>query len=823
MEACLEACFNVTGAVDTACSDACYARYVTPTPQRHTPRRDAANATRRGPKTNACDDSATRFLSEAETSRDASSRLDRSSRIARAASRVPANRRPILTTPNRRCLSPFSAPRRSDGWAVTEASSNVFGNTTVNVILACLLLVLSGLFSGLTLGLMSLDMVSLEILAEGGDDEEKEYAKKIIPVRAKGNLLLCTLLLGNTMVNALIAILMADLTDGLVGLAVSTLSIVVCGEIVPQAACSRHGLYIGANTVWIVKIFIVLMYVIAWPISLALDYVLGRDIGQVFSANELNKLIRIHVENPDAQEESGLNKDDGNLLTGALEYKDKRVRDVMTSLDKVFMVESSTRLTFQVLMDIYKSGFTRIPVYEIDRQNIVGMLFTKDLILIDPDDEVEIAAVISFHGNREGGFVRGVADDTSLDKVFREFKTSYLHLLVAYGEVGADGKPVQRLETTPEHGDGGAGGGRNYYGAGKDDPDVSVSGKHISDYTREAYSLTGNRRVITGVITLEDVLEAVIKDEIVDETDNYVDVNNALTSVRGRGPRVADPTNFLTLFEHKIRDQTKLSESETNAIVAFLSLNVAEFKKLARFGGVLRKLIVASAVEEIKEDEGDANSKYLGTPSVDAGDDRGNESTPKAQRHINFSHQHSHGHGDTPSRSNSMTRRGSSGHIDFNDDDRHSNDGLGEPIYRKNESSEFFTLILQGKVVVHAGSDDFESELGPWCYIGQKALTTDPFMPDFRACPQGAVRLLRIRRGDYKSAMRAAQVEAMSGSRSAVASRHAATGDGDGGNGRSSPPVGPEGARRHAPGASTLGVATDGVRVDGVADEDGDL
>jgi metal transporter CNNM len=62
------------------------------------------------------------------------------------------------------------------------------------------------------------------------------------------------------------------------------------------------------------------------------------------------------------------------------------------------MVESHTRLTFQVLMDIYKSGFTRIPVYEIDRQNIVGILFTKDLILIDPDDEIEIAAVLSFHG-----------------------------------------------------------------------------------------------------------------------------------------------------------------------------------------------------------------------------------------------------------------------------------------------------------------------------------------------------------------------------------------------------------------------------------------
>ena len=740
---------------------------------------------------------------------------------------------------------------------MVEETSNVFGNVTVNIIIAVFLLLLSGLFSGLTLGLMSLDMVSLEILAEGGDDEEKAYAKKIMPIRAKGNLLLCTLLLGNTMVNALIAILMADLTDGLVGLAASTLSIVICGEIVPQAACSRHGLYIGAKSVWIVKVFIVLMYVIAWPISILLDYVLGRDIGQVFSANELNKLIRIHVENPDAQEESGLNKDDGNLLTGALEYKDKKVYDVMTTLDKVFMIENGTRLTFQVLMDIYKSGFTRIPVYEIDRQNIVGMLFTKDLVLIDPDDEVEVAAVISFHGNREGGFVRGVADTTSLDKVFREFKSSYLHLLVAYGEVDGNGNSVRRLNGVDENGlmiDSSDGNGKNkgggYYGDNDDgsnystiSDDFSVSGQHISDYTSGNYSLSGNRRVITGVITLEDVLEAVIKDEIVDETDNYVDVNKQDTAVRGRGPRVADPTNFLTLFEHKIRDQTKLSDAETNAIVAFLSLNVTEFKKLARFGNVLRKLIVASTVEECEEDENFGDSKYHGTPNTESRESDNNahdhnSATPKKK--INFSHQHSHSHGhagsdNTPGRTSSMSRqRGSSGQIDFNEDDAGINggSGLGDPIYKKGESSEYFTLILQGKVVVHAGSDEFESELGPWCYIGQKALTSDPFLPDFRACPQGAVRLLKIRRGDYKSAMRAAQVEAMSGSRSVTGLRHAAQGD-EGGSGRSSLPMhasgpaGPPGIQaQRAPRTNSQshlnpgGVNANAVRMDGLDAED---
>ena len=94
-----------------------------------------------------------------------------------------------------------------------------------------------------------------------------------------------------------------------------------------------------------VKIFIIIICAVAWPISGILDLILGGFNGQVYSAAELHKLIRIHVENPDAQE-SGLNKDDGNLLTGALEYKDKTVAGVMTTIEKVFMLDSQARLAF---------------------------------------------------------------------------------------------------------------------------------------------------------------------------------------------------------------------------------------------------------------------------------------------------------------------------------------------------------------------------------------------------------------------------------------------------------------------------------------------
>ena len=69
---------------------------------------------------------------------------------------------------------------------------------------------------------------------------------------------------------------------------------------------------------------------------------------------------------------------------------------MMTAIEQCFMLEKSLRLTFQTMLAIYKSGFTRIPVYQDEKQNIVAVLYAKDLILIDPDDSIEIGTVLSF-------------------------------------------------------------------------------------------------------------------------------------------------------------------------------------------------------------------------------------------------------------------------------------------------------------------------------------------------------------------------------------------------------------------------------------------
>ena len=105
-----------------------------------------------------------------------------------------------------------------------------------NYVVIVILAICSGLFSGLNLSVLGLDINQLELLIKTKSDDENEiqdamYAERILPLRRRGNLLLCTILLGNVAVNSQLSILMGDLTSGTMGLIISTAIITMFGEI----------------------------------------------------------------------------------------------------------------------------------------------------------------------------------------------------------------------------------------------------------------------------------------------------------------------------------------------------------------------------------------------------------------------------------------------------------------------------------------------------------------------------------------------------------------------------------------------------------------
>ncbi|KNC75256.1 hypothetical protein, variant [Sphaeroforma arctica JP610] len=373
---------------------------------------------------------------------------------------------------------------------------------------ACLLifglLCLSGLFSGLNLGLMALDTTGLQIIMKVGEPQQKKYAETIYPIRKHGNLLLCTLLLGNVLVNNTLTIILESVIGGgVMAVILSTAGIVVFGEIIPQSICTRHGLFVGAKTIYITKLFVMLMFVIAYPISKILDWVLGRELGVMYSRRELKELVRL------TGSQVNLNQDEMAMIGGVLDFTTKTVGQIMTPMQDVFMIEIHARLDFKTLKLIVESGHSRVPVYENDSygiKKIVGILFVKDLTFVDPDDELPLSTVIKFYDRT----FQYVFDDTKLDEMLSTFKSGHCHLAVV----------------------------RKVNDEGEGDPFYEN----------------------VGVISLEDVLEEIIQSEIVDETDRITDNITRNPVPRGDGNPLRlghkDHASATNLSGGKVQGQT---------------------------------------------------------------------------------------------------------------------------------------------------------------------------------------------------------------------------------------------------------------------------
>ena len=218
----------------------------------------------------------------------------------------------------------------------------------------------------------------------------------------------------------------------------------------------------------------------------------------------------------------------------------------MTPLVHTYMLNVDEKLSFETIAVIFKTGYSRIPVYEVSVNNIIGLLFVKDLIFIDPEDETPVRNFVQLFGRG----VHVVWPDDKLGEVLCELKQGRSHMALVRDVNKAD-------ETDP------------FY-------------------------------EIKGIITLEDIIEEIIGAEIVDETDAFVDGTHSL--------KVSRMDNFdwgrLRLLDTKIVDES-LSPEETKAVTAHLRTNYSsavEFlsdKQLHRLVAETSITVLPTAVQEL--------------------------------------------------------------------------------------------------------------------------------------------------------------------------------------------------------------------------------
>ncbi|KZV90796.1 DUF21-domain-containing protein [Exidia glandulosa HHB12029] len=268
-------------------------------------------------------------------------------------------------------------------------------------ILIPVLVLLSGVFAGLTLGYMSLDETQLNVLSISGTPEQQKYAAKIKPIRHNGHLLLVTLLLANMIVNETLPVISDQvLGGGPQAVVASTAMIVIFSEIIPQSLCSRYGLYIGAKCAPFVRVLTWIFLPLAWPVAKLLELILGPHHGIIYRRGELKELIAMHSSvSPHGGD---LKADTVTIIGHTLDLQEKVVRDAMTPIENVFMLHKNAKLDYETLAAVCKTGHSRIPVYdEVDLggktgrtvKRIIGILLVKQCVLLDPADATPVKSI----------------------------------------------------------------------------------------------------------------------------------------------------------------------------------------------------------------------------------------------------------------------------------------------------------------------------------------------------------------------------------------------------------------------------------------------
>uniref|UniRef100_A0A0X3P8D4 DUF21 domain-containing protein At4g33700 n=1 Tax=Schistocephalus solidus TaxID=70667 RepID=A0A0X3P8D4_SCHSO len=156
------------------------------------------------------------------------------------------------------------------------------------------LLIFAGIASGLTIGMMSIDPLKLQLIANSGSKSEKKYATFLLPLIKKTHFLLVSLLLANAACVESLPIFLDRVLSPTLAVAISVTSVLVVGEVIPQALFKRYNLKLSYYMLPFTYITLILTSPISYPVSKILNLVLKKERPTLFTRSELHTLIKMH-------------------------------------------------------------------------------------------------------------------------------------------------------------------------------------------------------------------------------------------------------------------------------------------------------------------------------------------------------------------------------------------------------------------------------------------------------------------------------------------------------------------------------------------------
>ncbi|MES9824916.1 MAG: hemolysin family protein [Candidatus Thiodiazotropha endolucinida] len=297
-------------------------------------------------------------------------------------------------------------------------------------LILALLLVLSGVFSGSETALINLSMARAEALyREGRRGAQALYMLKKDPSR-----MLITILIGNNVVNiaasAMATVIATDYfgdTGPGIAVGVLTILILVFGEITPKSLATRFSERISLFIAPLIVGFMRLIYPLVWVFLQFTNWVQSSTKAMddpLVTEHEVITLIE-HGE-----EEGVIDTGEREMIERIFNFNDLKAEDVMTPRRQVFRIDGRRSLR-DVLPQIMRENFSRIPLYKEDPDEIVSMVLVRDLIKNIVSGELDIP--ISDLGQEP----LYTPSNTTIDELVRKLKLKSIHLAVVVDEHGA--------------------------------------------------------------------------------------------------------------------------------------------------------------------------------------------------------------------------------------------------------------------------------------------------------------------------------------------------------------------------------------------------
>lgn len=299
------------------------------------------------------------------------------------------------------------------------------------------LLCFSGFFSGSETALTAASRARMHAAEKDGDNRAG-VVSKLLNMRER---LLGGILLGNNMVNILASVLTTAVFtnifgDGGAALAgatvVMTLLILIFAEVLPKTYAisqpDKMALKVARPISLIVKIFAPVVSIVQLIVNGTLRlFGVDTKASAWTAADEIKGAVDLHLE------EGGVAKRARDQIYGVLEIGELDVEDVMIHRKNVIMLDVNLPAE-QIVKEVLDSGHSRIPLYEEDQDNIIGVLHVKDILKSISKANGDFSAVNAKKIMRETWFV---PETTSVVKQLRAFQQKREHFALVVDEYGA--------------------------------------------------------------------------------------------------------------------------------------------------------------------------------------------------------------------------------------------------------------------------------------------------------------------------------------------------------------------------------------------------